>query len=95
MHVDLDCFFCSVATRNRPDLQHTPVAVVSGQGLTSEVCSANYAAREFGLRANMFLSEARQRCPSLTVIPTSADLFDRYTYLPTVLIQPGRFGAIL
>ncbi|OQR73029.1 DNA repair protein REV1-like [Tropilaelaps mercedesae] len=29
MHIDMDCFFASVAIRNRPELKHRPVAVCS------------------------------------------------------------------
>ncbi|KAM9021266.1 DNA repair protein REV1 isoform 2-T4 [Ara ararauna] len=32
MHVDMDCFFVSVAIRNRPDLKGKPVAVTSNKG---------------------------------------------------------------
>ncbi|KAJ7398418.1 hypothetical protein BTVI_125128 [Pitangus sulphuratus] len=32
MHVDMDCFFVSVAIRNRPDLKGKPVAVTSHRG---------------------------------------------------------------
>eukprot|EP00966_Prymnesium_polylepis_P171645 3968560-Prymnesium_polylepis.1 len=46
MHVDMDCFFVSVAVRDMPELVGRPIAVVSGSEPTSEVCSANYAARE-------------------------------------------------
>ena len=71
MHVDMDCFFVSVAVRDQPELAGKPVAVVSGGESTSEVCSANYEARAFGLKADMFLREARQRCPELRTLRTS------------------------
>ena len=45
-YVDMDCFFCTLAARDLPP--GTPAAVVSGQSGTSEVCSANYAARAQG-----------------------------------------------
>ncbi|XP_061315660.1 DNA repair protein REV1 isoform X2 [Pezoporus flaviventris] len=32
MHVDMDCFFVSVAIRNKPDLKGKPVAVTSNKG---------------------------------------------------------------
>ncbi|XP_033928197.1 DNA repair protein REV1 isoform X2 [Melopsittacus undulatus] len=32
MHLDMDCFFVSVAIRNRPDLKGKPVAVTSNKG---------------------------------------------------------------
>ncbi|KAJ8601739.1 hypothetical protein CTAYLR_006752 [Chrysophaeum taylorii] len=77
-HVDLDCFFASVATRDKPELRKVPVAVCWGDGAkasTSEISSANYKAREFGVRAGMFLGEARKMCPSLVTIPFE---FEKY-----------------
>ena len=65
-HVDLDCFFAAVATRDRPELRGLPVAVCwSGGGATSqsEISSASYEARAKGVRANMWLREALERCP--------------------------------
>lgn len=77
MHVDMDCFFVSVAIRERPELANKPVAVVSGSDATSEVCSANYVARSAGLRADMFVRDALRACPSLVTIPTSPQLFEQ------------------
>ena len=36
---------------------------------SGEVSSANYIAREFGVRAGMFMAEAKRRCPDLVVLP--------------------------
>jgi len=75
MHVDVDCFFVAVALRDKPDLMAKPVAVCSGRGDTSEVCSGNYAAREYGIKNGMFVGSAKKLCPSLLVVQTSAELF--------------------
>ena len=36
---------------------------------SGEVSSANYIAREYGVRAGMFMAEAKRRCPDLIVLP--------------------------
>lgn len=36
---------------------------------TGEVSSANYEARAYGVRASMFMGEAKRRCPHLLVLP--------------------------
>lgn len=48
LHIDFDAFFVSTATLGHSELAAVPVAVVSGKGDTSEVCSANYTARRKG-----------------------------------------------
>lgn len=71
IHVDMDCFFVSVILRNLPDLQDKPVAVChsdSPKG-TSEISSANYPARGYGVKAGMFVREAKSLCPHLVIFP--------------------------
>ena len=41
-------------------------SLLQGSG---EVSSANYIAREYGVRAGMFMAEAKRRCPDLIVLP--------------------------
>lgn len=77
MHLDMDCFFASVAELTHPALKGQPLAVShsnSAQG-TGEVSSANYLARETGICAGMCIAEAKRRCPSLVVMPY---LFERF-----------------
>lgn len=56
MHCDFDCFFVSAGLVSRPQLRGKPVVVCHSQGnqggasSTSEISSASYEAREFGIK---------------------------------------------
>ena len=71
MHVDMDCFFASVAARNRPALQGLPLAVSwsDNEHGAAEIASANYAARACGVTNGMWVSAAKQKCPELLILP--------------------------
>jgi DNA repair protein REV1 len=71
MHCDFDCFFVSAGLVSRPHLKGKPVVVCHSQGAqggnasTSEIASASYEAREFGVRGGMRLIRVphdRVRC---------------------------------
>lgn len=59
MHCDFDCFFVSAGLVSRPRLRGKPVVVCHSQGAqggsssTSEIASASYEAREFGIKNGM------------------------------------------
>ncbi|QRV86890.1 DNA repair protein REV1 [Ceratobasidium sp. AG-Ba] len=83
MHCDFDSFFVSAGLVARPELKDKPVAVchASGSGAshsTSEIASASYAARAFGVKNGMSLGQARQLCPDIQTIPYE---FERYKEL--------------
>ena len=74
----MDCFFASVATRQRPELDGLPVAVSwsdSSKG-NAEIASANYAARRHGVRNGMWLRRARELCPGVYAVPPDAVVKD-------------------
>lgn len=60
-HIDMDAFFASVEERNKPRLKGLPIAVGSdpedgkGRGVVS---TANYEAREYGIRSALPISTA-------------------------------------
>lgn len=61
----------AVVVRERPELNGKPVAVChsdSARG-TGEISSANYPARAFGVRAGMFVRDAKAKCPDLEIVP--------------------------
>ncbi len=73
LHVDMDAFYASVATRDRPDLRDVPVVV--GGGHRGVVLSANYLAREHGVRSAMPMMRARRLCPQAVVLPPDFETF--------------------
>ena len=78
IHVDMDCYFASVATLQNPAARGRPLAVShSGAAGSGEIASANYEARAFGLRAGMRMDEARGLCPDLVVMPYTFDAYER------------------
>ena len=65
------------AALGEPALQGKPLCVshsASSKG-AGEVSSANYEARAFGVKAGMFISEAKRLCPDIIVMPY---FFEKY-----------------
>ncbi|KZT74041.1 DNA repair protein [Daedalea quercina L-15889] len=84
MHCDFDSFFVSAGLLDRPQLRGKPAVVCHSQGnqggasSTSEIASASYEAREFGIKSGMSLQQARKLCPTVLTIPYE---FQRYKQL--------------
>jgi len=77
LHLDMDCFFASVAEAGHPEFKGKPLAVChsnSARG-SGEISSANYEARKYGIGASMFISRAKELCPGIIVVPYE---FDKY-----------------
>jgi len=70
----MDAFYASVATRERPDLAEVPVIVGGGSG-RGVVLSANYLARQYGVRSGMPGSRARRLCPQAVAVSPDYDAF--------------------
>jgi DNA polymerase kappa len=68
----MECrFYAAVEMRDNPDLRGKPVAV----GGIKMICTANYEARKYGVRAAMPGFIATRLCPNLVFVPTN---FDKY-----------------
>ncbi len=73
LHVDMDAFYASVATRERPDLRDRPVVVAGGE--RGVVLSASYPAKAHGIGSGIPMGRARRLCPGLVVLPPDYDTF--------------------
>lgn len=83
MHIDFDSFFVSVALKTRPDLRDRPICVSWG-GISADIASCNYKAREFGVKNGMWVGHAKELCPELQCL--SYD-FNEYTRCSDVLYE--------
>ncbi|KAK7062843.1 deoxycytidyl transferase [Paramarasmius palmivorus] len=85
MHCDFDSFFVSAGLVKRPELKGKPVVVCHSQGAqggtssTSEIASASYEARKFGIKNGMSLQQARKLCPTITTIPYEFELYKQFS----------------
>ena len=74
IHIDMDCFYAAIEIRDNPELAGKPVAV-GGRSRRSVLCTANYEAREYGVRSALPTSMALQKCPHLIVVPVRFDYY--------------------
>ncbi|MDR2636685.1 MAG: DNA polymerase IV [Mycoplasmataceae bacterium] len=78
LHVDMNCFFCSVEELLNPKLSGKPIAV-GGKSRRSVVSSPNYIARQYGVKAAMPMYKALQKCPNLIVVESHFDKYEKYS----------------
>ncbi|XP_049932652.1 DNA repair protein REV1 [Nymphaea colorata] len=78
IHIDMDCFFVAVVIRNLPELYEKPVAISHSDNPkgTAEISSANYPARNYGIRAGMFVKDAKALCPHLIIMPYHFEAYE-------------------
>ena len=68
IHLDLDAFFCGVEEQRDPSLHGRAFAVGGQPDKRGVVASCSYAARKFGVRSAMPMSQAVRLCPDLTIV---------------------------
>lgn len=75
IHIDMDCFYAAVEEKFRPELKSKPVGIGGPPQSRSVLCTANYEARKFGVRAAMPSSQAVRLCPQIILVPPHFDLY--------------------
>jgi len=83
LHIDMDCYFCSVELILNPTLKNKPIAV-GGLTKRSVVASANYEARKYGVMAAEPIFHAVKKCPNLIVLKPH---FEQYEYYHNEFIK--------
>ncbi|MCG7564032.1 MULTISPECIES: DNA polymerase IV [Pseudoalteromonas] len=68
IHVDMDCFYAAVEMRDNPALANVPIAI-GGNSHRGVLSTANYIARQYGVRSAMSNYKAKQLCPELVIVP--------------------------
>ncbi len=76
--VDFNSYFASCEQQENPALWGKPVAVVPVIADTTCCISVSYAAKARGVRAEMGVAEARQRCPELALVHARPEVYVRY-----------------
>lgn len=86
-HIDMDSFYASAEMKRHPDIAEMPVIIGAdpkdgrGRGV---VVSCNYAARRFGVRSAMPISEAWRLCPQACYLRPD---FEYYETLSAEVMQ--------
>ena len=76
LHLDADAFYTSVEQVVHPELKGRPVVTGKERGIIS---CASYEAKALGIERGLLLSEARQRCPSLVVLPSDYETYSIFS----------------
>ncbi len=75
IHIDMDCFYAAIEMRDNPKLKKQPLAIGGDSDRRGVLCTCNYVARKFGVRAAMPTAKAYQLCPDLLVIPPQIEKY--------------------
>ncbi len=78
-HLDLDAFFAAVEELEDPTLRERPLVVGGDPHGRGVVSTANYAARQFGIRSAMSAAEALRRCPHAVFLRPRMSLYKQYS----------------
>jgi DNA polymerase-4 len=78
-HLDLDAFFAAVEELEQPHLREVPLVVGGDPDGRGVVATANYVARQFGIRSAMSCAEARRRCADVVFVRPRKSLYSEYS----------------
>ncbi len=80
LHVDFNNFYASVECLDRPELAGLPVAVGGdAEQRHGIILAKNNIAKSFGVKTAEVIWQAKQKCPSLVVLPPHFDKYMEYS----------------
>jgi len=97
-HVDMDCFFASVAVRNDPSLYKQPIVVChsNSDNGSASISSASYEARAFGIKNGMSIGTAKSLCDCLVVVGYDFEAYERISrQMYSVLLKYTHFVQVV
>ena len=77
--MDLDAFFAAVEELEQPELRAQPLVVGGDPHGRGVVATANYVARQFGIRSAMSAAEALRRCPHAVFVRPRHTVYREYS----------------
>lgn len=77
IHVDMDCFYAAIETRDFPELNEQPIAVGGQPNKRGVVATCNYEARAFGIHSAMPMGQAIKKCPQLVIQPVRMSVYQQ------------------
>lgn len=80
IHIDMDSFYASVEMRDNPALRNLPIAVGGDVKKRGVISTANYIARQYGVRSALPTAQALKLCPMLKVITPRYDVYKSISY---------------
>jgi DNA polymerase-4 len=78
-HIDLDAFYAAVEELERPELRRRPLVVGGDPHGRGVVATANYLARQYGIRSAMSSAEALRRCPEALFVRPRHRVYKGYS----------------
>lgn len=75
LFIDFNAYFASVEQHDNPALQGRPVIVAPLASEHTSAIAASYEARPFGIKRGTKISEARELCPGIAVLPARHDRY--------------------
>lgn len=82
LHCDMDNFYASVESIDRPGLKSCPIAVCGDPDLRHGIVLAkNYPARNFGIITGETIFQAKSKCPELLIIKPDYPKYLKYAKL--------------
>jgi DNA polymerase-4 len=79
LHVDFNSYFASVEQQKNPFLRGKPVGIIKAEGRTV-IIAASYEAKRRGVKTGVSVSEAKQFCPDIFLVPADFDSYDYITH---------------
>ncbi|WP_459205897.1 DNA polymerase IV [Pseudomonas sp. MLB6B] len=79
IHIDMDAYFVAVELLDDPSLATRPVAVGGSAAERGVISTANYIARQSGVRSGMATATAQRLCPGLVRLPVRLARYEAVT----------------